>query len=83
MSRSVLPPVAIEYPSGDGKPLAENDAQLAAIHYGIGALRVLLPGPRRRIRLGGPARVLRGGVTPEYRSRPTCSWRSGSKTGCA
>ena len=40
MSRSVLPPVAIEYPSGDGKPLAENDAQLAAIHYGIGALRV-------------------------------------------
>ena len=40
MSLTVLPPVAIEYPSGDGKPMAENDAQLAAIHYGIGALRV-------------------------------------------
>ena len=40
MSRSNLPPVAIEYPSGDGKPMAENDAQLAAILYGIGALRV-------------------------------------------
>ncbi len=40
MSRTTLPPPAIEYPSGDGKPMAENDAQLAAIHYGIGALRV-------------------------------------------
>ena len=40
MSRSIVPPVAIEYPSGDGKPMAENDAQLAAILYGIGALRV-------------------------------------------
>ena len=30
----------VEYPSSDGKPLAENDAQLAAILYGIGALRV-------------------------------------------
>ena len=40
MSRSIVPPVALEYPSGDGKPMAENDAQLAAILYGIGALRV-------------------------------------------
>ena len=40
MSRTILPPVAVEYPSGDGKPLAENDAQLAAILYGVGALRV-------------------------------------------
>ena len=40
MSRSIVPPVAVEYPSGDGKPMAENDAQLAAILYGIGALRV-------------------------------------------
>ena len=40
MSRSILPPVAIEYPSGDGKPMAENDAQLAAMLYAIGALRV-------------------------------------------
>ena len=40
MSRVIVPPLAIEYPSGDGKPMAENDAQRAAIHYGIGALRV-------------------------------------------
>ena len=47
---SVFPPAApctlsraaveVEYPSSDGKPLAENDAQLAAILYGVGALRV-------------------------------------------
>ena len=40
MSRSIVPSAAVEYPSGDGKPMAENDAQLAAILYGIGALRV-------------------------------------------
>ena len=40
MSRTILPPVALEYPSGDGKPMAENDAQLTAILYGVGALRV-------------------------------------------
>ena len=28
----------IEYPSSDGKPVAENDAQRGAIMYGIGAL---------------------------------------------
>ena len=32
--------VEVEYPSSDGKPLAENDAQLAAILYGVSALRV-------------------------------------------
>ncbi len=32
--------VEVEYPSSDGKPLAENDPQLAAILYGVGALRV-------------------------------------------
>ena len=30
----------VEYPSSDGKPLAENDAQRATILYGIGALKV-------------------------------------------
>ena len=40
MSQSILPPAAVEYPSSDGKPLAENDAQLAAILYAVGALRV-------------------------------------------
>ena len=38
MSRLVLPPVAIEYPESDGKPMAENDPQLHAIHYAFGAL---------------------------------------------
>ena len=33
-----LPPVAIDYPTSDGKPLAENDPQLHAIHYAFGAL---------------------------------------------
>ena len=40
MSRPVLPPAAIDYPSSDGKRLAENDAQLHAILYAVGALRV-------------------------------------------
>ena len=38
MSRLVLPPAAIEYPESDGKPMAENDPQLHAIHYAFGAL---------------------------------------------
>ena len=40
MSQSVLSPVAVEYPSSDGKPMAENDAQRSAMSYMIGALRV-------------------------------------------
>ena len=43
---SALSPVAVEYPSSDGKPLAENDAQLAAILYAIGVLRVRFAGRR-------------------------------------
>ena len=37
---TVTPPAAVDYPSSDGKPLAENDAQLHAILYAVGALRV-------------------------------------------
>ena len=40
MPRPIVPAAAIEYPSSDGKPLAENDAQLHAILYAVGALRV-------------------------------------------
>ena len=40
MSRFIHPPAAVDYPSSDGKPLAENDAQLHAIHYAFGALRL-------------------------------------------
>ena len=36
----VTPAAAVDYPSSDGKPLAENDTQLHAILYAVGALRV-------------------------------------------
>ncbi len=39
-SAGVAPPPAVDYPSSDGKPLAENDPQLHAILYAVGALRV-------------------------------------------
>ena len=38
MIRPATAAVPIEYPSSDGKPMAENDAQRNAIMYGIGAL---------------------------------------------
>ena len=38
MSRPVLPSAATDYPSSDRKQLAENDAQLHAILYAVGAL---------------------------------------------
>ena len=44
MSHFILPPAAVDYPSSDCKPLAENDAQLAAILYAVGALRVCFAG---------------------------------------
>ena len=39
MSRPAPAAVPIHYPSSDGKPMAENDAQRNAILYGIGALK--------------------------------------------
>ena len=46
MHQPALSPVETEifYPSSDGKPLAENDAQHTAILYGISALRVYYAG---------------------------------------
>ena len=40
MHRSIIPPAAVDYPDSDGKPLAENDAQLHAILYAVGALQI-------------------------------------------
>ena len=40
MSQRVQPPVPVDYPSSDGKSIAENDAQRAAIMYAIGALEI-------------------------------------------
>ena len=37
---AAAPPAAIDYPSSDGKPLAENDLQARAILYAFGALRL-------------------------------------------
>ena len=39
MSTIFLPPAGVDYPSSDGKPMAENDWQRAAILYALGALR--------------------------------------------
>ena len=39
-SRPHPPSAAVDYPSSDGKPLAENDLQARAILYAFGALRV-------------------------------------------
>ena len=47
MRRSALSspsPAAVEYPSSDGRPLAENDAQLAAILYAVAVLRTHFAG---------------------------------------
>ena len=38
MGQRVLSPAAIDYPSGDGKPMAENDWQLRAILDAVGVL---------------------------------------------
>ena len=38
MTQRVLSPAAIEYPSGDGEPMAENDWQLHAILDAVGVL---------------------------------------------
>ena len=40
MSSSIFSPAAVEYPSSDGKPMAENDAQRIAIMYAIGSLEI-------------------------------------------
>ena len=40
MSTTPLPRATIDYPSSDGKPMADNDWQRAAMLYAIGALQV-------------------------------------------
>ena len=44
MSTSVPPPAAIDYPDSDGRPMAENDWQLAVILYAVGALKARFAG---------------------------------------
>ena len=72
----------IDYPSSDGKPLAENDAQLHAILYAVGALRVRY-GDRPDVYVSGDLLVYYEEGNPRAsRSRPMRSWCSGSRTGC-
>ena len=52
MSRTILAQAAIEYPSSDAEPLAENDAQLAAILYAIMALKAYFE-PRGDVYVSG------------------------------
>ena len=52
MSRTILAPAAIEYPSSDAEPLAENDAQLVAILYAIMALKAYFE-PRGDVYVSG------------------------------
>ena len=44
MSASVPPPATIDYPDSDGRPMAENDWQLAVILYAVGALKARFAG---------------------------------------
>ena len=44
MSHSVRSPAAVEYPSGDGKPMAENDWQLRAMIDAISTLALYFAG---------------------------------------
>ena len=55
MSQPVLPPAAIDYPDSDGKPLAENDAQLLAILYAVGALGLELRAKGEEMHFHDPA----------------------------
>ena len=48
-SRPHPPLAAVDYPSSDGKPLAENDLQARAILYAFGALRVRYSDRRRDV----------------------------------
>ncbi len=40
MNQAVPFPAAVEYPSSDGKPMAENHAERAAVMYALGTLEI-------------------------------------------
>ena len=79
-SRPHLPPAAVDYPSSDGKPLAENDLQARAILYAFGALRVRYRERRSDVYVSADLLIYYEEATHECRSHPTCSWSSGSRT---
>ena len=64
MSTTALPRPEIDYPSSDGKPMAENDWQLHAMLYAIGVLQAHFARRPDVYVSRGHAHLLRGG---EYR----------------
>ena len=75
--------VEVEYPSSDGKPLAENDAQHAAILYGVGcAGGCITPGAGDVYVSCDLLIYYEEGEPAGGRWRRTCSWCSGWRTGC-
>ena len=76
-----FPPAAVDYPSSDGKPLAENDAQLHAILYAVSALRVYYAA-HADVYVSGDLLIYYEEGNPRVSVAPMRSWSSGSKTGC-
>ena len=76
MNESVLAaPVAIDYPSSDGKPMADSDAQRAAIIYAIDALRTWFA-DRDDVYVSGDLLIYYREGTWKRGSRRTPSWCS-------
>ena len=76
MSRNAPSPAAVEYPSGDGKPMAENDWQLRAILGSVAALDLYFE-DRPDVYVSGDLFIYYEEGNPRARWRRTCSWRSG------
>ena len=64
MRRLHLSPAAVDYPTSDGKRLAENDPPAPRQSLRVRRVAAVLRGTRRRVRLGGPAHLLRGRQIP-------------------
>ena len=80
-SRPHLPPAAVDYPSSDGKPLAENDLQ--APRHSLRLRRAAGALPRAPAPTSTSPRTCSSTTrraTRGCRSRPMCSWSSGSRT---
>ena len=60
LSAPLAPAATVEYPSSDGKPMAESDSQRIPLTYAVDRLRYYFRKPRRRVRLRQPADLLRG-----------------------
>ena len=75
MTRPAPAAAPIEYPSADGQPMAENDAQRSAIMYGISALSRHFKN-RRDVYVSGDLLIYYGRAIRGCRSLRTSSWCS-------